>query len=820
MLADVRYAFRQLWRTPGFTLAAVVTLALGIGANTALFAVVNALLVRPSQGARIDGVWNVIYVPRVPTKLVRGWDVPLSVIRQIEAAPPEGVSHLAATAEAVPATAQIPGRAQVVSPELVSGGYAQLFGLTPAAGRWISPDDEATGAAVAVISDALWREWFRRDPAAIGRTLRVNNQVVTIIGVAARGFQGAQVRAGGRQPGDGAQLWLPLSATDTSGIRLMHEQYFGVATATALVRLRQGVSPAQVTPAMLVTAAKSAGLDPSALHLKLEDVANLGASRSLVEGLSVMAFAALILVAACANLANMLYARGAQRTAEVAVRMSLGASRGRVFRLFLAETVLIASAASALGLAVAQGGIAAFLAAFPVFGAERMRFALDLELDAAVFVYAFGAGCVAALLIGISTAWRSSRVAPARMLGASGAATGVTGRGTRRRLVLVAVQVTAAFLLVMTAGIFLTSRPKGGDRDLAYDATRLASGRLDVRLAGYHDTRGRAFFARVLAELRQRPDVEDVALTTGLPQSAGGTVITGGADRAHVGTTPRLQGAFAGVDPRFFETFRLPIVRGRALAPSDVDGAPRVAVVTESVAAVLWPRLDPIGQQVKLGSEFHWMTVVGVSVDPVAQPTDTARVSGGAWVFIPFEQRYSPIAHVVVRGERPEALIEPLRDLVRRLDDTVPVLDAAPLDETIGLNATARLAARWLMGSLGAVALLIAVVGIYGVVSYVVSTRTREFGIRLALGATPVRVLFQVLDQTLTMLLVGLLPGVLLAGLGTNVAVFRLLKGATPNPLLAWIVVPPMVLVIGLIAGFIPARRAARTDPNVALREL
>ena len=818
MLSDFRYALRQLWRTPGFTAAAIVTLALGIGANTALFAVVNALQLRPNQGAHVEDVWIVHYASRVDSRLRTG-EMPIAAFRQLEAAPPDGVTQIAAIDEGWPVTVQIPGRAQTLQPELVSGGYASLLNLKPAAGRWITSEDERTGAPVAVISDVLWREWFGRRADAIGQPIRVENRIMTIVGVAERGFGGVKVRIGRRGPGDGTHLWLPISPTANPAVRPATERLLGTAAATIIVRSPSDISAAALTSAIKRPAATAVGEDPASVWIGADELPAVSSSEWSTT-LSILALSTLILVAACANLANMLYARGAQRTAEVAVRMSLGASRGRVFRLFLAETVLIASAASVFGLAVAQGVIAAFLTAFPVFGAERMRFALDLELDAAVFAYAFGAGCVAAILVGLSTAWRSSRVAPARMLGASGAATGVTGRGTRRRLVLVAVQVTAAFLLVMTAGIFLTSRDKGGDRDLAYDATQLASGRLDVRLAGYNDTRGRAFFARVLAELRQRPDVEGAALTTGLPQRAGGTVITGGADRAHVGATPRLQGSFAGVDHRFFETFRLPIVRGRALAPSDADGAPRVAVVTESVAAVLWSGLDPIGQQVKLGSEFHWMTVVGVSVDPVAQPTDTARVSGGAWVFVPFEQRYSPIAHVVVRGERPAALIEPLRDLVRRLDESVPVLDAAPVDEAIGLNANARLAARWLMGSLGAVALLIAVVGIYGVVSYVVSTRTREFGIRLALGATPVRVLFQVLDQALTMLLVGLLPGVLLAALGTNVAVFRLLKGAMPNPLLTWIVVPPMVLAIGLFAGFIPARRAARTDPNVALREL
>ncbi len=844
---DVRYAWRGLRRTPTFTAVAVATLALGIAATTTMFGLVDAVAFRPTAAARLSHV----YLLR-PSRAER---LRFSDVSALARTPTPSVAAVASALEAGAPLVQTEGRAEYVLAERVSGGYADVFGLHAQAGRWISPqDDREVNAAVVVISDRLWRDWFNGDQAIVGRATVTLDTPHRVIGVAPAGFRGVQT---GLAP---TEIWRPIgppvapnpqSAQGRPVLRRLQPLTF--------IRTRPEASHAQIVGEITTFLENQPDPDRSVGAPVLEpaiEAMRVSAFATLTAG--VLACAALVFFAACANLANLLYARGTERSGELAVRRSLGATTGSLFGLTLAETGIIALAAAAVGLALAIGAASAFTAAFPTFRLARNRgLTIDLAPDYWIFLYAFGAGAAAALVVGLLSAWRASRVQVLRGIGGSVTSNVVSTSRRGLPLTFVSVQITAAVLLLIGAGLFFENTQSVLDRRVHYDTSQLTAARLrwtDQPLTGgaepaaalerlramttaerANDTavrraavsaRREAFFSTLLERARALPGVDAASLTDALP---GGTAPSPAsrpgalqsAASPEAGGRPRnVNASWISVSPGFLETIGVPLVRGRAIQAADTHGAPLVAVLSRSAAEALWPDEDAIGKRINCCLEyFQTLTVVGVAEDPVSSSDHSPWTRHANFVLLSAAQTGQSERFVLLRSAAPEGHTAPLRALIHGLDTRVPVFDAGPVDEFLLAGVAIARAQRAVTITLGLLALGIATFGIYGVVGYFVSRRMREFGLRLALGATPRQILKLVVDYAIHIVLIGLLPGVLLASLGTRLFEGRL-SGLMPNGITMWVAAPTLVLAAGVLAGLLPARRAARVDPNVTLREL
>ncbi len=828
-LQDIRYAWRQLRHSPGFTVVAVLTLALGIGAATALFGILNAISEATQLTASVKDLYTTVKTTAKPQSYPYRW-MRISELRALEAHPPAGAAAITAEGLGYRTIAQGPRLAERLETLLIPGSFGSFFSISPQHGRWIAADDDRLGAnRVAVISDRLWSTWFNRRPEAIGTSIRINLKPFSIIGVAP-----AVIRLPGDVSG-GADLWLPLSnmAMITGQEALGLDSYDPIAI---LIRPRPGATAEQlgadaraVLPASTVPVGPKATPEPATVGVV--SMRSLGPGFPAYGGVRssgpwwlATSLTSLILLAACANLANLVYARGLQRTGEVAVRASLGAGTARLLRLFVAETAIIAVAASTLGLAIAIGAMALFGRAVPAFGTNAFaRLSVDFSPDLDVFLYAFGAGTLAALVVGVTTAWRVSRVPPLRVLAGSGAGSGLTVRGGRTRTALVAIQITTAVCIVMTASVtvehYQQDRDKNGRGSTPlYDASRLASASVDFQLVKFNEAQGRAFYDELLVRARALPGVESAALTASLWAGGLTNVEPEPPATGRVGSPTLARLYTSRVSPGYLQTLGLRLIRGRDFTTFDTNDAPKVALVSESGVEHLFPHgEDPIGQRVKMGP-YATVTVVGVTADMVTS-TDRGPTRPSNTMFIPLAQWYQDGGVIVVRSASPDGILEPLRQAVNAINPDVVVFDARTADDYFRSNDSVRRAFDALIASLGAVALGIAMLGVYGVVAYFVSTRRREFGIRLALGATPGRVVKLVVDHAIHIVLIGLLPGVFLVSIGSRLTQSRF-NQFTPMAIPTWFIVPALILLAGIVAGYVPARRAARVDPNVALREL
>jgi putative ABC transport system permease protein len=711
--------------------------------------------------------------------------------------------------------AKTPFDASRLTMEVVQGDYAGVMRLRPVVGRLTGlENDGATAGANVVISERLWRLWYRADPAVVGRdTLRISRQAFTIAGVAPA-----------TQAFRGADLWMAAESWR------MPASQFEDRQTLAQVRFRPGSEPARLRP--MIDHALAAGPSPPPPEIKTRLLVSAPAScQSTATTMAwlVVSLSALVLLAACANLANMLYARAAQRTGEIAVRLSLGAGVARIYRLFLLEAVIIAGLSAAAGMAMAFIGLRYVTEVLP--GMTQNRYTrmpiIDVSPDWRMFAYAIGAGAFAALVVGGLTAWRGSRTPPLRLFGSSGIAQSTSPRGKWTRTVLVAVQVSAAVVLLLGTGLYVVRALTLSPGSPTFDTSRLATAQLGFGDAGLYDTQVPDLLKRILTSIEGLDGIEAGAITDGMfgadyLRAQGMLNLTAESDSLPGALSPRrlLTGQQAAVSSGFLDVLGLNVTSGRNLRPSDVDGAPEVVLLSDSAAKKLWPDLDPLNRRVRIYNDKRWFTVVGTFEDPMHQGADNdstcnACVALTSWAQMPPRRQW-----LVLLGSRaPAAAIQQVRPAVDAINPDVAVLNASVADRSLFILANVGDAFSGLAGTLGLVSLIIASLGVYGVISYSVSRRTREFGIRLALGATPSQIVRSVVDDAVHLVLVGLLPGVLLASWATRVLEASIVR-LMPNDIPTWVVVPILILAIGVFAGWIPARRAARVDPNVALRDL
>ncbi len=810
---DLRYGLRQLFRNPGFTFVAVLTLALGIGANTVIFSIVNGLLLRPlpvEQADRLVALWA--------TDRRSGETRNLSYPEYLDYRDHGGAFTGLAAQYGVPISLGTGDRTEVVWGELVSENYFSVVGLAPALGRTFRPQDAAgpNSAPLVVLNHRLWLSRFHGAADVVGKSVILNGHTFTVVGIASPRFNGM------RKFGFWPDLWVPIS---------MHAQIMpgsdgllddrSTGWLQSFGRLKPGLV---LSTAEANTADLAARLEQVHPETNRERGARLLSARAgfddpdgappqimLLSAGVAMGAVGLILLLACANVANLLLARASARGREVAVRLALGASRARLVRQFLTESLLLALAGGVAGTALALWSAGLQRRLIP-----RLPFQVgfDTSLDHRVLLFAFGISLLTALLFGLAPGLHASRPDVAMVLKDQGAR---VGRGRRRlevRNLLAIGQVSLSLVLLIGGGLFLKSllKARNFDSGLAREHRLLLS--LNPGLQSYDATRGKELYRRLLAGVTQLPGAASATLSFPLPLDTYGrsqTVFPEGAvdqDGVNVGTSV--------VGLNYFETVGTALVMGRQFAQGDSAGSEGVAIINQVMARRFWRTTDPVGQAFRIGSrDGHLIRVVGVAADG---KYGTIGEAPRPYMYLPLEQEYSSGMTLVVRTHGdPAALIPSVRDVVNRLDPNLGTFGvmtmAQHLENALNLPTTSAS----LAGAFAVVALLLAVVGIYGVVSYSVARRTREVGIRVALGASAQDVLQLILKNGLGLAAAGVVLGLAVA-LPATLLIGGLLYEVSPRDLSIFIAMPVLLTTVVLIATYLPARRAARVDPVISLR--
>ena len=803
MSTDLRYAFRMLARSPLVSSLAVLALALGIGANTAVFSVLDAVLVRPLpfvDPERLVLVWG-----SLPTVGQSFFELSYPAYRELRARV-RSFEDLALMPSVNQELTLLGGREPVlVQGRLVSGNFFDVLGARAELGRALRADDERPGAArVVVLGHGLWQRRFGTDRSVIGRSVRVDGEPFTVVGVMPPAF-GYPARA---------EVWLPIAPVVPAVLEKPNVNW-----AVAVGRLRPGVGlPAARAEVEAVMAGTRAAIgDPEVWRGVLTPLPEhvFGTHRTSL--LVLTAAVALVLLMACANVAALLLARATARQRELAVRVSLGASRARLVRQLLVESGLVALLGGSLGVLIAYWGLDGLLALVP---AEVPRLQ-DVRVDARVLAFAVALTALTALLAGLLPALFATR-APLRPALAESAPT-VAGSARRPgRGLLVALQSAVALVLLATAALLTRSFLNLRRVDLGFAPQRLLALQLSLPRWKYEDPpRARRAVASLIDRLQAQPGVVSAAAVTLRP--LWGRVgldwfftLEGQTEKDAFGN-PLLN--LQAVTPRYFQTMGIPLRRGRSFDDRDAEGAPGVVIVSESMARRSWPGRDPLGQRLKLplpGTPYDqaWLTVIGVAGDARYRELQASRLD----LYMSFRQSRERLGHVVVRTEgEPLALASMARNELRALDADLPLGEVASMDSIVATALGGPRFSMQLLSALSALALLLAAVGIYGVGAFVAGRRRQEMGIRVALGARAVDVLLLLVGQGMRPVLAGLLAGLLVV-LGLGPILSGLLYGLRPADPLALGSTAALLALAGLLACLLPARRAVRVDPMRALR--
>ena len=817
LLQDLRYAARTLLKSPGFTAVAVLTLGLGIGANTAVFTLVNAALFRAPPGTRPhELVWLAATrefpeQPGRPRSYQRRFSVPEYRDYAARATAFTGLSAYQDVALALGSG----GEPERISGLLVSGNYFQLLGLVPAVGRFFVPEEDRDPGAhpVVVLSHGLWRRRFGSDSGIVGKDVTVNGRRFTVAGVAPAGFVGIQL-------GEPAELFMPLAMVAVAMPRsadLLEQRYAGWLQIVG--RLKPGTTVAAAGAEVAMLAAQLAQAYPQALEATSAEVTPLSGGldpgnrqEALPIFVLLMAVPAVVLLIACANVANLLLARAAGRRREIGIRLALGATRWRLLRQLLTESVLLALCAGAAGM------LLSFWLNDVLLAVSRAPTEIELALkpDARVLAFTIAVAAVTGVLFGLAPALGATRPDVVPALKEEGIALGRRVRRSRLTGAFVVAQVAMSLVLLVTAGLFLRSLDKALDVNPGFDPTNRISLSFDLGIQGYSERQRGTFYARLLERVRAMPGVEAASLASPLPLSGriiGTAVAIEGVD-PDAGAVPVNLGAIA---PQYFTTLGVPLVGGRDFSTTDGPGAPLVTIINETLARRLWPDQDPLGRRLRLyGRDEPVREVIGVAKDG---KYDELTESPRGFLFLPERQRadLSDIALVVKTSGDPRPLAAALSTAVHELDATLPIFRLETLDQALRNRLDKERGASSLLGVFGTLALLLAALGLYGVMAYAVSQRTREIGIRVALGARQSDVLKQFVGEGVRLAAVGVVVGLALS-VGLTRVIVRFLYGVTATDAATFAAGALLLCVVAVIASWFPARRAARVDPMVALR--
>jgi predicted permease len=817
LLQDIRYALRAMRKSPGFTAVAIITLALGIGANTAIFTVVNAVFFNPIPVKDAQRLVNIYTIdPGVasrgftymPISLPNGQDI----ARDIDAF--SGVSIYAFGGVGVSMT--VNGQPDRYAADPVTANYFEVLGVPAALGRTFRPEEGQDGAApVVVLSHGLWERKFAANPNVIGQTVLLNGQGFTIIGVAPTGFQGPTSLGG-------PDMWVTMA---------MHDQIFSGLLKTlfkerralffaAVARLKDGANLEQARQQLKGLGANleqafpaaNKGRTFAAIPLLQASVGPDFRSFLSLVGAVLMTVVGLVLLIACANIANLLLSRAAVRKREISIRLAMGASRSRIVAQLLTEATVLAIAGGGLGLALAVIGRDLLWHFRPPFLAASN---LSLPLDGRVLLFTLLIALATGVIFGLVPALQSSRPDLVSELKERTGTEMFSSRIFSVRNVFIMVQVGLSLVALIGAGLFLMSMRNAQRMDPGFDTHNLGMITFDVGSLNYEASRVKEFERRVLEVVQTTSGVRAATLSSSVP------LINGGFGRSIFleGSDPNANrnGMFAqvsNVSPDYLQTMGIPLLRGHSFDSSVREDSPRVVVINESAARRFWPNDEAIGKRFKFFGDDAWVQVIGVARD---SKYNTLGEDPRPYMYLSLLQYPNPAVTVFFRtGPETQSMLGTLRSNVQELDHNLPLTNVWPIGEVFDQALWAPRFGAGLLAVFALIAMLLCAVGIYGVVSYTVGQRVREIGVRLALGAQPRDVLLMVLRQSAVTMALGLGVG-LVASFALARFIVSLLFGVSANEPLAFLSIALVLAIVGLLASFIPARRAARVDPMVAL---
>ncbi|HZF14234.1 MAG TPA: ABC transporter permease [Thermoanaerobaculia bacterium] len=815
LLKDLRFALRMFSKRPGFSAVLVLSLALGIGANGTIFSLVNGILLRPLPGVEHPDELVGMNSEQRNTSFPFGLSYP--DYRDLRERLPRLFSAAAAY-DQVHASLSAGDRTELVYGYIVSGSYFPLLGAHAERGRLLGPEDDERrgGHPVAVISHGLWERRFGADPNLIGRPVKLNGFPFTVVGIAPPGFIGTEVLFS-------PDLWVPLAMyrqivpAEADPLDRRDRRDFRV-----VARRRPGVSLAQARAQVSALARELARQYPTtndgiSLAVVPESEARLEAGLGNVVSIAsgvLLALVGMVLLIACANVANLLLSQSAARTREVCVRLAIGASRRRLIRQLLTESVLLALAGGLLGLLIADW-MSHLMS--QLRSPSSIPFAFDFSLDHRVLLYMTLLAVLSGLVFGLAPALQASRLDLVTPLRGEAGATSSKRRSSLRSALVIA-QVAISLPLLIGAALLLRSLNQARQLDLGFEAKNVLTLSVDLSLRDYSEAAGRQFYRELEERVRRLPGVKSAVIGGPVPldfYASGEKVAVPGSEAGNEKGT--VEALYSSVQPGYFETLGIPLLAGRTFDRRDnATGAP-VVVVNEAMAKRFWPQKDPIGRQIRLGG------LGGTSCQVVGVvKTGKYRILAEPplpYFYRPFEQSYKAKTTLVVKTfSDPASLVPAVGREVRSLDENLPVFDVRSLDQLISGRALLPFKVMTTLASaFGLLGLILAAVGLYAVQSYSVAQRTREIGLRMAMGARSSDVLLLVLRQGLTLTAGGLVVG-LAIGLLLGRVMARLLLGVSPTDPWALGGVVGMLLAVAILASFVPARRAGGLDPAETLR--
>jgi putative ABC transport system permease protein len=796
---DMRYGLRMLLAKPGFTLVAVITLALGIGATSTIFSFVNGILLRPLPYQDPE---QLVLIDETAAK--RGSaSMGVSFPNFVDWREQNGVfSGVAAYDDRSFALTGGNGEPEQLSGGIVSANTFELLGVKPILGRsFLAAEDGPDQSDVVILSHGLWERRFGANPAVISQSIVVNNRPRTVIGVMPPGFKFPET----------AELWIPLTPEVKGWTRNDH----GIS---AVGRLKSGLSLEQAQSDMSAVARRIEEQNPVTNEgmgvslTPLRDALVGGYRKALLLLLGVVG---LVLAVACANVANLLLARASARQREIAVRAALGASRWRVFRQLLTESVLLGAAGGALGLLLAMWGLDLLLAAIPIDLPFWMKFTLDWR----VLGFAAGTALLTSLIFGVAPALQASRIDLNETLKEGGRGGAGASRHRLRRGLVIA-EVALSLILLISAGLMMRSFLRLQQVNPGLKADNVLTLRISLPGAKYDVPQKRQdFFQQLLERTRALPGVQSAGAISYLPLSGGGwgrSLTVEDRPVLSVGQAPSINHCV--ITPEYFRAMGITLIEGRDFSETDSRDAPKVVIIDERLAREYWPQESPLGKRIRFGppeDNEPWHVIVGVVGEVKHESLNLPQRKS---VYLPHAQiPIGGMALAVRTRTNPESLAAAVRSQVKELDPNQPVTAVRTMSEVISRSVWQPRLYAILFGVFACVALLLASVGIYGVMSYAVTQRTHEIGIRMALGAQRRDVLKLVIGQGMWLALIGVGLGVL-ASLGLTRLTQSLLFGVGATDPVTFTSVAAFLTLAALIACYIPARRAAKVDPMVALR--
>jgi predicted permease len=833
LFKDIRYGVRGLFKRKGFALIAVLTLALGIGANTAIFTLVNAVMLKSlpvekpeelvlfsdttGEGTSLEdsprsGQW--IRFSYASYEYFRDHNQSFQDLAALRS----GESRLSVRQTDSQANAAV--RA---SGHLVSGNYFSVLGVRALRGRVLTPEDDKTGAQpAAVISYRYWEQELNSDPSIVGKSIIINNTNFTVVGVTPPEFFGERVR----RPPD---FWLPLSFHQQIELRPSYLTNKEAYWLMLMGRLKPGVTMAQAQASanLLLRQHLTEEAGSQLTEERQKDIQNtyvtLTEGQGGISGLRraystplhmLMAIVGMVLLIACANVGSLLLSRAASRKAEISLRMALGATRWRIIRQLLTESMLLAAVGGVCGVLLAQWGV------YVLVGLVAKTSPLDTRPDAKVLAFTAGASILAGLLFGLIPAFQASRINLTSAMKEKNRTRSGFLKLSPSSLMVIA-QVGLSMVLLTGAGLFVRSLVKLQNEDVGFDRNNVLLLGIDPRLAGYKTTELAGLYRQIIERLSSLPQVRNVSLATYAPMSgtsrSSSVVIAGYEQQSDEDMV--VQDVLIG--PRYAETLGVPLLRGREIEMRDTAAAPRVAVVNQAFADHYFKNQNPIGRTFTFDDETDQgapLEIVGVVGDI---KTDDARDKPEPAVYRPILQiaeqgAYTATLHVRTSGD-PTPLVPQVRQMLNQIDDKLPIFGVLTLDEQLHENLRDERLIAQLVSFFGALALILACIGLYGVMAHGVARRTNEIGIRMALGAGGGNIAWMVLRETLYLVLAGLVVGVPVALIGARLISAQLF-GLSPTDPLTLIGAAVILTLVALLAGYVPARRASRVNPLNALR--